>query len=145
MNAAVGGARVDDLLAQARAADVTADDVVVVSVGCNDAAPWKATSPSSFARALDAFVTAVPVAGLVYVTAPPVDEQRLSGTGDRTNVTVASYAALAADRFLRAGATILDSAVLLEPLGRRAPCRGRRPPGPGRRTPCCSPRCAPPS
>lgn len=120
VNAAVGGARAADLLAQATAAGVGADDIVVVSVGSNDAAPWKATSPSAFARALDAFVAAVPVAGLVYLTAPPVDEQRLTGAGDRTNVTVSAYAALGTDRFLRAGATIVDSAVVLAPLGRRA-------------------------
>ena len=41
LNAAVGGATVLDLEAQANGAVLTAEDVVVVSVGTNDGAPWK--------------------------------------------------------------------------------------------------------
>ena len=40
-NAAEGGASSLDLLAQATGAAVEEDDLVVVSVGTNDAAPWK--------------------------------------------------------------------------------------------------------
>lgn len=40
-NAAEGGASALDLLAQATRAAVDEGDLVVVSVGTNDAAPWK--------------------------------------------------------------------------------------------------------
>lgn len=50
-NAAVGGASALDLLAQAATASVGEDDVAVVSVGTNDAAPWKQVPVLTFSHA----------------------------------------------------------------------------------------------
>lgn len=116
-NAAVGGASSRDLLPQALAAGVTANDVLVVSVGSNDAAPWKAVPLDEVVALVDEFLAAVPRAGLVLLTSPGVDEQRLTGANDRTNAVIAAYTALLAERFAAAGALVVDGPSLLAPLG----------------------------
>jgi lysophospholipase L1-like esterase len=132
VNAAVGGACARDLLPQAVRAGVTSSDVLVVSVGSNDAAPWKAVPLSEFASLVDAFLAAVPRAGLVLLTSPGVDESRLvsnrdldvevlvrprSATRDRTNAVLSSYAEAARSRFAAAGAVVVDGRTLLTDLG----------------------------
>jgi lysophospholipase L1-like esterase len=120
VNAAVGGACTRDLLPQARSAGVTGDDVLVVSIGSNDAAPWKAVPLEEAVGLVEAFLSSVPRAGLVLVTSPGVDEEVLTGANDRTNAVLASYAAALADRFTAAGAVVVDGALLLAPLGSAA-------------------------
>jgi lysophospholipase L1-like esterase len=117
VNAAVGGACTRDLLPQARSAGITADDVLVVSVGSNDAAPWKAVPLDEAVGLADGFLSGVPRAGLVLLTSPGVDEERLTGANDRTNAVLASYAAALTDRFTAADAVVVDAAALLAPLG----------------------------
>lgn len=97
-NAAVGGASSRDLAAQAERAGVAglADgDAVVVSVGTNDAAPWKQVPVADFTEALRACWLSVPARHRVYVTPPGVDEARLGGPSDRTNRVVDDYRAAA--------------------------------------------------
>lgn len=117
VNAAVGGASVRDLAAQAASAGLTADDVLVVSVGSNDAAPWKAVPVAEFGLLLDEFLASVPRSGLVLLTSPGVDEGRLTGSADRTNVVLDSYAAAARTRFEAAGGVVVDGRTLLADLG----------------------------
>lgn len=119
-NAAVGGASVRHLPGQAASAGLTAGDVVVVSVGTNDAAPWKQVPLTSFVGALDDFTRSVPCRRIVYVAPPGVDEARLTGTHDRTNAVIDAYrdAALAVLRDVAAQVVRADR--LLEPLGARA-------------------------
>lgn len=52
LNVSEGGAVVSDLLGQTAAASVGQADVVVVSVGTNDAAPWKSTPLQEFEATL---------------------------------------------------------------------------------------------
>jgi len=132
LNAAVGGASVRDLLPQAVHAGVTSSDVLVVSIGSNDAAPWKAVSLAEFESLLDAFLAAVPRSGLVLLTSPGVDESRLLSnrdldvevlvrpqwaTRDRSNAVLSSYAEAACTRFAAAGAAVVHGRTLLADLG----------------------------
>jgi lysophospholipase L1-like esterase len=48
VNVAVGGALSDVLVAQASSAGITDDDIVVLSIGTNDAAPWKGLTLEAF-------------------------------------------------------------------------------------------------
>ncbi len=116
-NAAVGGATVRELMAQAMSAGVTSHDVLVVSVGSNDAAPWKSVPLAEFAALLDAFLATVPHAGLVLLSPPGVDEARLAGAGNRTNAVLDTYAEAACTRFAAAGAVVVDGRALLADLG----------------------------
>ena len=120
VNAAVGGACTRDLLRQAHAAGATGDDVLVVSVGSNDAAPWKAVPVEEAVGLVEGFLSAVAWAGLVLLTSPGVDEERLTRGNDRTNAVLASYADALTDRFTAAGAVVVDGATLLAPLGNDA-------------------------
>ena len=120
INAAVGGSCAADLVSQARSSGITTRDVVVVSVGTNDAAPWKAVRLETFERQIEQFLTQVTDADLVYVSPPGVDELRLTRSPDRTNDVIAGYAARASALFERAGARVLDAGQLLRPLGTTA-------------------------
>lgn len=119
-NAAVGGADVHDLLAQARGAAVGSADRVAVSVGTNDAAPWKQVDLAEGVRQLEEFLVAVESTRLVHVSSPGVDEARLGRDHDRTHATLARYSAAYAAAFTAAGATVVDTPALLAPLGTAA-------------------------
>src|SRR6478609_2742014 len=84
-NVAEGGASALDLLTQATAADVQESDLIVLSVGTNDAAPWKQLPVTIFAQVLLHSMESMRVRRWIYVAPPGVDEARLSGPGDRTN------------------------------------------------------------
>jgi lysophospholipase L1-like esterase len=120
LNAAEGGAGAGDLIGQARGVGVNGDDVLVVSVGTNDAAPWKLLAIGDFTDALRGFLDEVGPARLVLLVPPGVDEARLAGHGDRTNRGVAAYAERAASLFGAADAHVLEAWALLAPLQQRA-------------------------
>ena len=117
VNAAVGGAHAADLLPQARLVGAGPGDVVVVSVGTNDAAPWKVVPPDEFALLLDEVLGGVDAGRWVYVAPPGVDEARLTRPADRTNADLSVYTGIATSAFTARGATGVDTAVLLGDLG----------------------------
>lgn len=117
VNAAVGGARADDLLPQATAVRAGPGDVVVVSVGTNDAAPWKGLPHDEFASLVATLLSGVEAGRWVYVAPPGVDESRLTRSADRTNAGLAVYTAIATAAFTARGATVIDTAGLLDDLG----------------------------
>ncbi len=119
-NAAEGGASALDLLAQATAVDVQESDLVVLSVGTNDAAPWKEVPVTDFTRAVRHCMDSVPARGWIYVAPPGVDEARLTGPGDRTNAILDEYrdAALAVCKDF--GALVVRTERIITSLGDRA-------------------------
>ena len=119
-NAAEGGASTRDLVAQATGAAVEDSDLVVLSVGTNDAAPWKQVPVPAFARALLHLMESVPARGWVYVAPPGVDEARLTGAGDRTNATIDAYRAAALAVCDDVGAGVVRTERVIEPLGAAA-------------------------
>ncbi|WP_372729982.1 hypothetical protein [Nocardioides sp.] len=94
VNAAVGGADARDLLAQATAAGVGADDRVAVSIGTNDAAPWKQLPLAEGIRRLHELFAQLHPERIVQVASPGVDEERLGREFDRTNELMTAYALL---------------------------------------------------
>jgi lysophospholipase L1-like esterase len=119
-NAAEGGASALDLLAQAAAADVREGDLVVLSVGTNDAAPRRAVPVTVFAQALRRCMDSVPVRGWIYVAPPGVDEARLTGPGDRTNAILDEYRDAALSVCRQAGARVVRTERIIRPLGASA-------------------------
>jgi lysophospholipase L1-like esterase len=119
LNAAQGGATVLHLEGQADGAGITGSDVVVVSVGTNDAAPWHDVSVADFQRGLGRFVRSRPAGAWVIMSPPGVDEARL-GSRDRTNVLVDAYREAAAAVAASHTARLLDTRLLLAPLGTAA-------------------------
>lgn len=119
-NAAVGGASSRCLLSQAASAGVGERDVVVVSVGTNDAAPWKHVALRDFVGAISDCLGSVQPRGWVYVSPPGVVEARLSGTHDRSNTVIDEYRTAAMDVFRELGARVVRTDLLIRPLGATA-------------------------
>jgi lysophospholipase L1-like esterase len=120
LNAAEGAAGAGNLLDQVRRAGVTGDDVLVVSVGSNDAAPGQPLAVDEFGGVLRALLDEVTPARTVLLVAPGVDEERLSDDGERAAQGVAAYAERAAALFGAAGAKVVEAWVLIAPLQARA-------------------------
>ena len=116
-NAAEGGASSLGLLVQARSAGVQADDLVVVSVGTNDAAPWKRVPLAAFAAAISDCLRTVPAQRWVYLTPPGVHESRLQGSTDRTNAVLDDYRDAAISACEDLGARIVRTERIIGPLG----------------------------
>jgi len=116
-NAAEGGASALDLLTQATKAAVEEDDLVVVSVGTNDAAPWKQVPVTVFAHAVLCCMQSVPARRWVYVAPPGVDECRLTGSSDRTNAVLDEYRDAAVSACNEAGARVVRTERVIGPLG----------------------------
>lgn len=116
-NAAEGGASALDLLAQAAGAGVEEDDLVVVSVGTNDAAPWKQIPVTTFAQAVFDCMQSVPARRWIYVAPPGVDESRSTGLGDRTNAILDEYRDAAVSACNDAGARVIRTDLVIGPLG----------------------------
>jgi lysophospholipase L1-like esterase len=106
VNAAVGGANSLDLARQLNSHRPA--DTVVVSVGTNDAAPWKEVPLPRFRRELTRLLSDLPEARLIYLTSPGVRERRLTGPGDRTNAAIQRYSDAAVKIFAEHGGTTLD-------------------------------------
>lgn len=116
-NAAVGGALATDLAGQLAAIDLGTHDAVVVSVGTNDAAPWQQVPLDDFGRTLAASLPPLP---LVYVAPPGVDEARTRRGVDRTVALLARWSAVGRAVVERAGGVVVETPVLLAPLGSAA-------------------------
>ena len=119
-NVAEGGATSLDLIAQATTVAVEEDDLVVVSVGTNDAAPWKHVPVTVFAQAMARCMQSVPARRWVYVAPPGVDESRLTGSGDRTNAVLDQYRDVALSACQDVGARVVHTERLIRALGAAA-------------------------
>ncbi|GAA0974569.1 hypothetical protein ENKNEFLB_02361 [Nocardioides aquaticus] len=120
VNAAVGGSVAADVLAQADAVGVGPRDVAVVSVGTNDAAPWKQVDPDDFRAQLERLVEQVQPYRWVHVAPPGVDELRMEREVDRTNELVARYQRIGGVVLGDAGAELVDTPRVLSRLGSEA-------------------------
>ncbi|WP_168929611.1 SGNH/GDSL hydrolase family protein [Nocardioides sp. GY 10127] len=116
VNAARGGALAADLAAQVRSQSITPDDVVVVSVGTNDAAPAAATPREAFRTHLAAVVDLVRARRWVYL-APPGVVPGAPGAQGRTNAAISWYSQTAEQVFVARRGAVVDTRDLLEDLG----------------------------
>lgn len=119
-NAAEGGASSRDLLRQAAAVGVRDSDCVVLSVGTNDAAPWKHVPLPEFVQALSTLMASHAPRGWVYVAPPGVVEERLAGGRDRTNAVIDDYRMAAIEVCEEAGGHVVRTDLLLESWGNQA-------------------------
>jgi lysophospholipase L1-like esterase len=119
-NAAEGGATSRDLPAQAGAVGLRESDVVVLSVGTNDAAPWKHVPVSEFGQSLEAFVGSGEARGWVFVAPPGVVEARLTGAPDRTNAVIDDYRHAVIEVAGQVGGPVVRADLLLASLGETA-------------------------
>lgn len=119
-NAAEGGASARDLLRQADTAGVGAADRVVVSVGTNDAAPWRQVPVAELEQALSTLMTSCSPRGWVLVAPPGVVEEQLSRVPDRTNAVIDEYRRAAIAVCDDVGGHVVRTDLLLDDLGAAA-------------------------
>ena len=119
-NAAEGGASSRDVLRQAVAVGLHDSDSVVLSVGTNDAAPWKKVSVSEFVQALSMLVQSHSPGRWVFVTPPGVIEGRLTRARDRTNAVIDDYRLAAIEVCEAVGGHVVRTDLVLESLGAKA-------------------------
>jgi hypothetical protein len=119
-NAAAGGAFASDLTAQAAAAGLRASDRVAVSVGTNDALPWKRVELEQTRAHVQSFLASVDLERLVYLTPFGVEENRLAGSAHSTKAMIDEYGTVIGHLFAEAGAVLVDGPSLVAPLGANA-------------------------
>lgn len=105
---------------QAEAVGLNDHDSVVLSVGTNDAAPWKQVSVSEFAQALSRFVGTHSPRGLVLASPPGVVEGRVPGARGRTNAVIAEYRRAAIEFCEQLGGHVVRTDLMLESVGANA-------------------------
>lgn len=122
VNAAVGGSVAADVHDQAASVGVGPRDVAVVSVGTNDAAPWKQVEAEEFRAQLERLVESVQPYRWVHVAPPGVDELRMEREVDRTNELVARYQRIGGVVLAEsgAGAELVDTPRVIARLGSEA-------------------------
>jgi lysophospholipase L1-like esterase len=109
---AFGGAVATDLSAQADGLDLAAYDVVVVSIGTNDAG-WRDVPLEVFTREVEGLVARVP-GRVLLVTSPGADEARAPGW---SNAKLGEFAAAATALVMAAAGGVIDTPSVLAPLG----------------------------
>ncbi|MFC7358643.1 SGNH/GDSL hydrolase family protein [Nocardioides astragali] len=119
-NVAEGGASARDLLRQADAVGLHGSDSVVMSVGTNDAAPWKRVPVSEFVQTLSMFVASHSPRGWVFVAPPGVVEGRSTRARDRTNAVIDEYRLAVIEVCEAVGGHLVRTDLLLESLGAQA-------------------------
>lgn len=117
IDAAQGGASIGDALRQASSIQVDANDIVVLSIGTNDAAPWKQTPLDAFSDGLNQLKDSFDLRCWIYMTPPGVDESRLGGSSNRTSVVMGIYRDEAITVLRSGGASILPSHEVIAELG----------------------------
>ena len=120
VNMAVGGACTYDIQEQIAGAGLRPDDVVALSVGTNDAAPWRHLAIHEVAQQVDHLLADLSSQRLVYLAPPGVDEARLNSLNDRTNARTTLCGAAVGDRFAGAGATVVDGRAAINRIGAAA-------------------------
>lgn len=120
VNVAVGGACTCDIQDQVAGAGLRPDDVVALSVGTNDAAPWKELAIDEVGQHVDNLLADLSSKRPVYLAPPGVDEARLEGLNDRTNTRTALYGAAIGERLRAAGAVVIDGRAAVSRIGAAA-------------------------
>jgi lysophospholipase L1-like esterase len=93
INAATGGMNSRELVVQA---SVLADlDVnFIISIGMNDAAPWKCVPLDEFRQNIEKVVSVLSPQRVAFLVPPPVSDVKQPGPDKRNNETLTQYAAV---------------------------------------------------
>jgi lysophospholipase L1-like esterase len=111
---AIGGACATDLLRQVGGLSPSAYDVVLVSIGTNDAG-WRDVPLPEFLASVEGFLAWAGSTPVVLMTSPGCDEAR--AVDHWSDARLASYAAEAGTLVKAAGGRVFDTPGVLAPLG----------------------------
>jgi len=116
-NRAVEGSIAAQLEGQLAGLDLDEYDVVVISIGTNDAAPWRDLTLPEFTSAIRDALTRIGDKRTVFMRSPGVET---GVRGEELRLRMAEYAEAAASLFTRAGGEVINTPQLLAPLGAAA-------------------------
>lgn len=119
-NRAIGGStslelrsQLNDLYEHRRAA-------FVLSIGTNDAAPWRGVSLDAFIGALTRTLGMLDSKAVTYLAPPGVVEARLAANARWTNAAIDEYRSAALDECRVRGVAAIRTDHVLEPVGPKA-------------------------
>ncbi|TWE10044.1 lysophospholipase L1-like esterase [Rudaeicoccus suwonensis] len=122
-NLAVGGSTVVDLETQLRELDDAREGregIVNLSIGTNDAAPWRGISVDTFANGLAGTLTTLGGEDVIYLAPPGVVEERLPADAPWTNAAIDDYRSAALDVCRIHGAQVIRADDIVKPFGPNA-------------------------
>ncbi len=119
-NLAEGGSTILDVPAQLAELGHHLCHARVVSIGTNDAAPWRGVGLDTFTRAFDEALAQLGGAAVTYVAPPGVIEARLSAGALWSNSTIDRYRAAALEACSSRRIQVIRADLLVQPLGRAA-------------------------
>lgn len=90
-NCATSGFNTNDCLKRAPLIARMQADVVVISLGMNDAAPWKQVSLEIFKTNLDRMTEILKGSRLIFLLPPPINEARQPSDKNRSNHVISQY------------------------------------------------------
>lgn len=115
-NLAVGGWDTNDCLKKSSYIATFEPDIVAISLGTNDAAPWKQVPLEKFKDNIEKMLKILSKSRIVFFLPPPVDETKGTQVKDRTNKVMKKYHDRAKKICLKNGASIIDSWAIFMPL-----------------------------
>jgi lysophospholipase L1-like esterase len=116
-NCAVGGWDTNDAVAKAPYISKLEPDVLVISLGTNDAAPWKQVPLEKFTENIPKIFNAFNDAKIVYFLPTPVDEVKIANTDKRRSIKDIKVYHDAAKSICEAhGVAYIDSYAIFKPL-----------------------------
>lgn len=116
-NCAAGGWNSIDCVKKAEYIARLKPDVLVLSLGTNDSAPWKQVPINIFKTNLPKIFKAFPKSKIIYFLPPPVDENKTEGEHKSlTNAVVKQYHAVINEACKQNNVIVLDSWTMFMPL-----------------------------
>lgn len=115
-NCAARGQNSNDCSKQANYISQLNPDILAISLGLNDSAPWKQVPLEHFKENLENILSYFPNSKIIFLLPPPIDETMDSRPQKRTNNVIDKYSEATREICLKEGAKIIDSPVLFKPL-----------------------------
>ena len=115
-NCAAGGWDTNDCVQKAPYISRLQPEVVVISLGTNDASPWKKVELSVFASNLEQILSSFSSSKIVYFLPPPVNETKQPEDKKRNNNDTKQYSDVAKDVCAKNDALVIDSWKIFKPM-----------------------------
>jgi len=115
-NCAARGQNSNDCSSQANYISQLNPEILAISLGLNDSAPWKKVPLVQFKQNIENILSYFPKSKIIFLLPPPIDETIDSRPHKRTNNLIDKYSEATREVCLKKGAMIINSPVLFKPL-----------------------------
>lgn len=115
-NCATGGWDSNDCAVKAPYIASLKPDAVIISVGTNDAAPWKQVPIETFEKNLNSILDSFKNSKIVFFPPPPVNEHKQKGEQRRTNELMQKYFDTVKEACSKRSVAYIDSWAIFNPL-----------------------------